>query len=322
MIGEETLRSYLPGWMLRTDRAHWGKLMRATLGVVDRTFTNITLGRLASMPGQIGEPGWGGFESIEALPLIARDRRILLGKKEPPEAAAARLRYWRQAWKTGGTPGGLLSALRAVLYPMPAKVRLVRGGLSDYTGGEGYWWTLDDTGLRYQASDAEGNHEGVFWPEDGSAAEVDTTEAHAWDWDSETWPSSLNPDPSRVWAIIYAPCGGVELSNFEGQWNDGLSQYGDKEALTGDAYTIGTTATAPYVAAARAVCAEFKTAGVKVDHILVTFTAELFDPSSAAGTENFPDGQWKYHGRIVASGGGHERVKARSSRARYWVGTV
>ncbi|MFO0588844.1 MAG: hypothetical protein U0441_14940 [Polyangiaceae bacterium] len=316
MIGEAFLRGILPGWMLKKDRAHWKSLMKSTLEVIQRTHDNIELGRLASMPGQIDDPEFGGFGSIEALPMIARDRRMLLGKKESPAAAAARLRYWRQAWRSAGTPYGLLSALRGVLYPMPAKVRLVKGGVLP---SEGYWWTLDDTGLRYQSSDGLG----VFWPEDGSAAQLDSTVAHAWDWDSETWanPAGPNPDPSRLWAIIYAPCGDTELSNYEGQYNS-AGKYGDRESVTNDAYTIGTTATNPYVSTARAVCSNFKASGVSVSHIIVTFTPSLLDPADSPGDINHPDGKWKHHGRIVSTGFGYERVRARSTRGRYWLGTV
>ena len=264
MITDELLRDVLGGWMLRKERAHWKGLMRGALRVVDRAVENITLARFASMPGQVvGAPDYGGFESLDALGLIGRDRRLLRGKHETAVQYALRARYWRDAWRGAGTPGSVLSALLAVLQPAPYRVRLVRGGV--YTN-EGYWWTLDSTGLRFQMTDKEDNHFGFFWPADGGPAEADATAAAAWDWDSESWLFPTNPDPSRTWLIVYASgtAGLLDLTAFEGPYDDGLSVFGDAEAGTGDPYTIGTTATHSYVQIARATVRDFKPAGTRV----------------------------------------------------------
>ena len=180
----------------------------------------------------------------------------------------------------------------------------------------------DDTGLRYQATDADGNHFGVFWPADGGPAEVDPSVALEWNWDSHYWFNGANPDVARVWAIVYAPCGGVELAGEDGQFGDEQSVFGEFEAGTGDKYTIGTTATVGYVEAARATCSAFKAAGVVVSHIIVTRSPVAFNPTSPSGGPR-PDGWWKHHGKIVDDGaGGYERVRARSDQGRYWIGTV
>lgn len=317
-ITDALLREVLPGWMLRTERAHWKALMRATLTVADRAVDHVRIARLASMPGQVVGPDYGGFESLEALGLIGRDRRLRQGKHEPVVEYAARARYWRDAWRAAGTPLGFLSALRAVLRPAPYRVRLVRGGVQT---SEGYWWTLDDTGLRYQATDAEGSHNGLFWPADGGPAEADATAAAAWDWDSADWLFPTNPDPSRTWAIVYATSGAADVEAYEGPYDDGLSVFGEKEAVTGDPYTIGTRATHSYVEIARAVAQDFKPAGVKVPHLIVTFTDTLFAPDGSGPV--YPDGHWKHHGKLEVDGGGvWRRVRARTDRARYWIGTV
>lgn len=314
MIGD--VRDHLPGWMLRADTDHWKRLLRATFRVVDNLFDKIRVARLASMPGQV--VGGESFANVDALALIARDRGTIKGKVEPADVIAARLRDWHAARRAAGTYPGLLYALRAVLSPAPATVRLVRGGMTT----EGHWWTLDDTGLRYQATDEEGDHFGVFWPADGGPAEVDSSEALPWDWDSAYWFDGANPDVARVWAIVYAPCGGAELAGEDGQFGDGLSTFGESEAGTGDKYTVGTTATVGYVEAARATCSAFKAAGVVVSHIIVTRNSLAFNPTSASGGSR-PDGWWKHHGKIVDDGaGGYERVRARSDQGRYWIGTV
>lgn len=313
---DERLRELLPGWMLRAGREHWRAFGKATMRVMDNVLDSMLRASLAAMPLQVDASDYaagGPAPNVDALPYIGRNRGLRPGKHEPAHMYAARLRDWHEAKRTAGTPGGLLHALRAVLAPTPPKVRLVRGG---YPGaGEGYWWTLDDTGLRYQTWEGKG----VFWPADGSAPVADATVAHAWDWDSEYWyPPEPIPDPSRLWAIIYAPVT-PELTTFEGQFGDGLSVYGEKDA-NGDKLTTGTTATAPYVETVRAVCEDFKAAGCTVSHVVVTLTSTLFDPADP-GSLNWPDGWWKYHGKIIDDAGTLRRVRARTTRARYWKGT-
>lgn len=311
-IGDE--RTYLAGWMVVLD--HWRRFMRAGLRVVDKAHDDIVSARLAAMPGQVQVgTGFGGFDTIDALATIGRDRGILRGKREAPDLIAARLRDWHAARRSAGTSPGLLFALRSVLAPLPARVRLVKGGPASTDGA---WWTLDDDGLRYQDSESRG----MFWPADGGPPEPDSLAAAGWDWDSRDWPGSENPDPSRTWAIVYAPAGGPDLASIEGTFDDGLSQYGDAEAGTGDKLTIGTTATAGYVEAARATVAAFKPAGVIVPHIIVTFDLDAFHPDPGV-TSASPDGNWKHHGKIVPDGsGGYDRVRARYDGARYWIGTV
>lgn len=316
---DERLAELLPGWMTRRGREHWKALMRATMRVIDNVGDAVLRARLAGLPGQVTAADYaagGPWPNTDALPLIGRDRGIRAGKHELPEQHAARLRDWIAARRGAATHVGLIHALRAVLRPTPPMVRLVRGGKV----GEGWswWWTLDDTGLRLQTWDGKG----VFWPADGSAPEPDTTNTHAWDWDSGYWAGAPSPapDPSRLWVIIYAPID-PEPSAIEGPYGDGVSVFGEKSPTDGDKLTIGTDATLGYVETVRAVADEFKAAGCSIPWILVTFDGDMFTPDGS-GIDDYPDGYWRYHGKIVDTGGGvYERTRARSAAARYWVGT-
>lgn len=319
-IGEELLRSLLPGWMLRTPYTHWRDLSKAVLKVIGATFDDIDAAVAASMPGQVVNTD-DAFPNADALPIVGRGRRLQRGKYESDADYALRLRYWLEAWKAAGTNHGLLLALRAVLSPNPPTIRIVRGG---YLVSEGYWWTIDDNGIRYQERTSSDEHNGIFWPSDGSAPVSDTTAAHSWNWDSSYWTGPTNPDPSRIWVIIEGPANLPDLEEIEGTFGDGLSTFNEVDA-NGDKLTIGTTATKPYVEIVRSVCSEFKAAGCKVDHILVSFGG-VWNPSASEAAPDYPDGFWKYHGRNVTYvNEGHEgftKIRARSTLGRYWAGTV
>lgn len=291
--------------------------MTAVFRVADNTVGAVLAGRAASMPGQVA--GDASFPNADALPLIGRDRKLRRGKLETDAAYARQLRDWHTAKRIAGTPAGILYALRGVLQPTPPKLRLVRGGS---TADEGYWWTLDDSGLRYQETDRNGAHYGVFWPANGDPVEADSTAAQPfnWDWSYYTGSPAAIPDPSRSWVIIYGPCNSPELDAIEGPFDDGLSFYGEADS-EGDKYTTGTTATASYVEIARAVVADFKAAGCSIPYLIVTFTPSFLDPADS-DPDMHTDGWWKWYGKIIDDAGTLRRVRARSALGRYWVGTV
>lgn len=320
---DEYLPGLLMGWMRRRGREHWVALGRAIATVVDTAADTILRARVAAMPGQVTASDYaegGPWPNASDLPVIGRDRGIRKGKYEDPEDYAARLRAWLEAKRAAGTYPALIGALRAVLAPTPPMVRIVRGGVPTSAGvaPQGYFWTLDDTGLRYQTWDGVG----VFWAASGAAPVPDATEAHPWDWDSKFWDEDPDtvPDPSRLWGILYAPVE-PELTALEGPFDDGLSVFGEVSPEDGDKLTIGTTATAQYVAIARAVCDDFKSAGVVVSHIIVTFEEGLFDPADTL-LDDWPDGLWRHHGKIEEVSGLLRRIRARSDKARYWLGTA
>lgn len=326
-IQESEVFTSAPGSLTAVDVAR--KTVHGTYQLVQDKASDALEGRKASLPGQT-EYNDPDFPNDDALALIGRDRRLPRGVLEEPHAYAKRLRYWREAHKLAGTYQGMLYALRAVLVPEPPKIHCVRSGYQPPPLiSTCDWYTLDDTGLRYLTKKenpyALGTYSpGVFWPADGSAPVPANDEPPDWDWDSYYWTTLSNPDPSRMWVIIEGPCNTPQLGGVEATYGDGTSVYGET-VPNGDKRTIGTRATESYVTLARSVIREFKAPGAYVSMIIVSFTANLFDPllGDPSDPEHWPDGKWKYHGKLDVPGPGPESawVRARSPLARYFSGT-
>jgi hypothetical protein len=309
-IFHEALEKALPEWMSLKPFRHWLGIGVSIALVVDALIEGLFEGRNAAFPGQVRAPdveGLGGFNNVDALPFIGRDRRIVRGFAEPPEAYARRLRQWRAAWRSSATPFGMLTQLRGVLveadgvtFPM---VRLVNAA--------GVWHTIEPDGsLVYNTPDGDG-----FRISPTGAVTVEPDPAHPWDWDSASTPP-VDPDPFRAWAIVYAPTS-PPLVGDAGTYGDGLDNYGDPEG------TIGTSTTPAHVDMIKGLLAEWNSAGIVLDWIIIAFDPASFDPLEpgpypAAG---MPDGTWAHWGVDVDVGGGElHRVPARLATARYWRG--
>lgn len=289
----------IPGWMRRSKREHWVSLSNSVAHVIDGMIDGLFEGRLAAMPGQIDAPDLGGFESVDALPFIGRDRRLVQGPTETPVEYAARLRAWRSAWRAAGVARGLLGAIRAVMVPSPPLLRVVSSA--------GAWWSLAEDGtLTFNTTTGLGC---TFAP-DGTATPNDLV-AHPWDWDGTA-------SKGRIWPIIYAPCHEPFLAGIDGQYGDGLSPY--RATPEG---TIGTTAPRNYVELIRGVVSDWKPAGIQCPNIIIAFDPASFDPATpgpypAAG---MPDGTWQNFGKAVQVGDEVHWLRTRLATARYWKGT-
>lgn len=292
----------LPEWMLAEANEHWELLANTVAHVIDAMIDGLFEGRLAAMPGQIDEPGFGGFESLDALPFIGRDRRLIQGPTETPAEYAARLRAWRSTWALAGTAYGLLGAIRAVMVPSPPLLRVVSSA--------GVWWTLDEDGtLTLHTTQGYG-----FSITAAGDVTANSVTAHPWDWGQDG-----APDAHRIFLIIYAPCHPPYLTDIDGEWGDGLSVY--RATPEG---TLGTTAPGNYVELLRELCRMWKPGGMRVPNIIIAFDPASFDPTTpgpypAAG---MPDGTWHHHGKLVTIGGKPVKVPSRLATARYWRGTV
>lgn len=280
----------LPGWARRPSRLHWARLAETIALIFDVLIDGLYEGRLAAMPGQV--EGSLAFESIDALPLIGRDRGMVRGFTETTPSYAAALRGWLGAAGRKATAFELLAQLRRVLGPNPPRVRCV--------SPLGTWHTIEADGTRrLHFADAPG----FQIDPDGTASAI-TTEAHPWDWG----------DPFTLFVIIYAPTN-EPLTDDEGEFGDGTSFWGDPNGLLG---TVGTTATLAFVELIRGLILAWTPAGIRVPRIIVAFDDASFDPETpgpypAAG---FPDGTWERGCAIV----GGKLVRTRLDTARYWRG--
>jgi len=122
-----------------------------------------------------------------------------------------------------------------------------------------------------------------------------------WNWDGDTakW--------ARFWLIIYpgtlwepAPAWGAGSSNTWGA----------------TPFSWGSTATADEVASIRAIVDEWKMAGSRCVSIIVAFDPASFDPTSAPGAPDMPDGTWHRPSKNVAG----TQVANRLGTAIYWPG--
>jgi hypothetical protein len=292
------IEDLLPGWARAESRPHLVGIANTIAMVVDAIIDGLHDGRRASMPGQTDlVPGLGGFMSVDGLPLIGRDRRIVQGFAESTSSYAGRLRNWLTSWRSAATARGLLTAIRGVLNPNPPRLRAVTAS--------GTWYTLEEDGtFRMQTTDGRGfviNTDGTTAPDAGIA--------HPWDFDS----ASGVVDPFRLWLIIEAHTA-APIGSTEGSLGDSTSFYGDP------GMTIGTAATSATVEMIRGIVTEWKPAGVTCPWIIINFDGGAFDPLTpgpypAAG---MPDGTWHNHGKVV----GGVRVATRNPVARYWRGPL
>jgi hypothetical protein len=286
----DKLEDALPGWM--NELTHWRDLMGSIAAVFDAMIEGLFEGRAAGMPGQYqGDPL--AFPSVDALPLIGRDRRIVRGFNEPYWAYALRLRRWRQAHEKAGTGFGLLEQLRGVLSPTPPRVRVV--------SSVGTWFSVEADGTKkFHAHDEPG-----FQIAPDGTTSIINTPAHPWDFDG-------SGDTHKIWVIIYAPTL-PPLDDDEGTWGDGTSFWGDKDG------TWGSSATPQFVELIRGIIKEWTPVGVICPYIIIAFDPASFDPEApgpypAAG---MPDGQWGVPWKDDGTG---VYVKSRLETARYWRG--
>lgn len=299
----------LPGWMRRRAMAHWSLLALTTAALFDALVEAVDDGTRADMPGQEDDgPGMFAFQSTDAQPYIARDRRMFL-PLSPITAAtvaanAAHLRDWYSVHRRSATGPGMLNEVAAILSPNPPRLRLVNPN--------GTWWTREPDGtLTLQNHQADG-----FSISPAGVVTTDFTFSPPWDWDSVSIPAPPDQnDAGRCWLIIYAPCNLPFLKGTEGKWGDGKSKFGDVDGV------MGTLATSPHVELRRAVANEFRSAGVKLSHIIIAYDAASFDPAFAAGHAGMPDGHWGNHSKLnTIFGGRRVRVLARNQTARYGRG--
>lgn len=265
-------------------------------------------GARASMPGQIdiaGHDGYADFPSLDALPVLGRERRIARGLLQSPADYAGELRRHLDYARRAGTAFVVLDRIASLLSPAPPMLRLVTNTTAATT-----WYTRLATG-DFIVQNTLGM--GLAIAAATGAVSPNTSIAKPWDWDSHSNPAPPDAgEPGRIWIIVYAPCNGKYLAGDEGQWGDGTTKYGDGDGTT-EVKTIGTTTTEQWVQLIRGEAKTWRCAGHRLSHIIVAFDPASFNPLSSTG---LPDGHWGNHGRILFGA----RVRARLASARYFRG--
>lgn len=322
----------VPRWMTELPRRAFGLLMSAPAMLVDAAFSEyVNVTRLAVMPGQVMAPGidgLGGFDNVDALPLIARDRLVFPGLTEMPWDLAARLRRYQDDWAVAGSAYGILNELAAVMEPNPPLMRIVT------TGGQ--WTTRDADGtIHFQTETGVGFD---LAPDGTSAPNATFTEG--WNWDGGTLPVPPDQgDSSRAFLIIYPPACSPFLTTDDGTGNDD-GQAGDAwnnpnvnledgtpfpghEAPT--AGTCGTNAPVEFVELIRGVIRQRECAGYRMAWIIIAFNGGAFLPDGSSNTtasgvgSEYPDGLWGWHTKFDAAT--NSQIQTRNSTAEYWPGS-
>lgn len=318
----DAIDARLPGWAKRKPIEHWRKIAGVIAITVDALIEGVFSGRLAGMPGQVDLPGihgLGGFDNVDALPLIGRDRRIVQGFTESFASYAAALRDWRnreRGWPRSGTPWGILIQLRRVLGDGAGGFPLVR-----IVSRAGYWHSIEPDGSFVFNTP---NGDGFRLSPDGTLT-AESDPAHPWDWDSATVPAPPDQDEThQFWIIIYPPCG-APLTGTEGAWGYGETFWGEVDSIVygvGPSPSTGTwgmTSTGAHVEQIQGLVAEWKAAGFTCPWIVVAFDPASFDPITPGPypASGMPDGSWGWDSAYTDTG---DVTVTRLDTARYWRG--
>lgn len=276
----DILDGIVPRWMTEAPRVAFGKLMAAPAMLLDAMDEFTDQGRLAAAPGYILDGAPGAFDSVDALPLIARDRLVYPGLSEMPEHLAARLRRYEDDWAVAGTPFGLLDALAGVMQPVVPLMRLVTSG--------GMWYTRESDGTRRLMTPTG---QGYARALDGTVT-PDATLAHPWPWDGASLPVPPDQnDASRAFLIIYPPASSPYLTADDGTamddgeandlWNDPDTALADDD-LNPMAGTCGSNAPWAFVELVRGVIQQRGCAGFRLAWIVIAFDTLSFAPDGSS----------------------------------------
>ena len=219
-------RKQMPSWLTTGEGELVGYSTRA---IIDLAAQRAREAALAGMPI---------YAPADALPYLARDRKIIRGIDEPAAAYSTRLLTWLDDHKTRGNPFRLCSMLAAYCQAA-VRVRTV--------DQRGNWFTRE---------------------RDGS--ESFTFNTGNWNWDA----AYTDAEWARFWVIIYPTADGLPWA--EGQdWGD-ADQWGGAWGTEG--YTWGSTATPGQVAAVRQIVREWRMDGTRCENIIIAFDDTSFDP--------------------------------------------
>ena len=313
----------LPGWMTKAPRRAMGLLMSGFAAMQDGFAEIVVQARLAAIPGQVnlpGVPGLGGFDSCDALTMIARDRAVVEPLNVTPWDLAAMCRSWLDDAANQTGPFGVLDALAQQLGPTPPRMRLVTDN-----GTISSWYTREPDGARYLTrSDGAGFY---LFPDGISAP--DPTVAARFDWSSQNSNPATGDwnDHGRFFLILYAPFSLCTAT--DGTFQD-WGTVGDLAATPGSpcapgspwAGTIGTNAPVELIERLRAVIVHRRAAGNPCAWIIVAFDPASFNPDGSSPApaigSAYPNGWWGFPSRYDS--GTNTMIQTRNGTAEYWPG--
>jgi hypothetical protein len=287
-----------PQWM----RAYWFSRIMYSLWVqYDALLDAGGYAVLAGLPSRA---------PLDALQWIAKDRQIFQGPNEPVAAYIARLQQWLDLWRHAGSSTGILLALRSYVAPLTPKMLTVQ---SAGDGSLTSWDTYD-------------NGEAPFPPGASHPTPPDHYVAKTanWRWDGlsqpyyypwmrwRKWVVIFQPpgDPQTQWAAptaTWAPASGTVTTSvvsdpvfgtvYQGSGGSGSNA---SEFAWDDGTCWDWTGTPQDAASLTRLARQWKSAGVWVPWIIVTYDATMFDETLLFTSPKLPDGHWGYWGKVVS----------------------
>jgi hypothetical protein len=247
----------------------------------------------------------------DALPYIARDRRIRRGPHESSDAIRKRLIQWIDIWQLSGLPFGLLLSVQGFLAPWYPPVRLVTR--------RGLWYTLAEGTVGrmlrlqgYEAIPPCPYELGPSWPT-GAPPQGEPERARAaglftrhkapspnWDWDSIS-----NPENAErwwhSWLIVYPP-----RYPLVGNYDAGIL-YDNPDLTWGFDEPSGTFTTF------KAIIKDHKAERSRCVAVVFPPSLDDFPPTADVDDPGMPDGYWGWEVKLE----GGEWVNARRDDCRF-----
>jgi hypothetical protein len=234
----DVARNKSPRWLT----GYWGERFIYSLIVqLDAIGDGLIDGVKARLPGF----------NVDALPLLARDRRLLRGPSESDDSFALRLRGWLDAHRRTGSPVALLSQLRAYLLPESPNVTI------DLIANSGQKFSINTAGVISFASgswdwDSHPELWSRFWIVIHASKWSTGSTWGSWTWgDGRAWGTNATPDEVAgvqsivsEWTPPHARCVNVIVVTDETTWNAGTPPAGNWDRFAnrslGAAYWDGT----------------------------------------------------------------------------------
>jgi hypothetical protein len=245
------------------------------VGTRYRYCLNIMYDALADGMGYAISAGMPSQAPLDALAYAGQDRLIVQGPSETVTSYIARLQQWLDLWRHAGTSTGIMLALLSVALPAQPEIRTVQ------STGDGV----------YSQWDTYAGGVAPFPP--GSSIPTPPYRqlvTYNWEWDQLSQPYYAPRIYWRQWAIIYSIAGSP--------WPTPTKTWGS--FTWGDGTCYGWGGTAAQAAALSAQAGAFRSAGVWVPWVIVSYDATMFDPALAFGSSKLPDGHWGFYGKVTS----------------------
>lgn len=235
---------------------------------------------------------------VDALPMIARDRRIRTGPYANDQTIRAQLRQWIDVWQLSGLPLGLLLALQAYLAPGFPQIRIVTRS--------GVWYTLREGAVGrmlslpgYVPLPLADYELGPEWPTDAKpATQVERLRKFGYffrlkapspnfDWDSQSHPENATKW-WHFWVIVYPPHYPIQQPYDSELWtyDDPLESWGFDEPY-------GTFDTFKAI-----IRDDFKPSRARCVAVIFCPSSLDFNPSNAVNAPGMPDGYWGWEVKL------------------------